>query len=465
VSVRASIGLVAAAAGLLTILAGLTSVASLVSRDPALHVAVETAAALISVVAAQLMYGRFEQGYQLRDLLLTASLTTFAVANFALSLIPAVTGGEDGPFATWAPAAGRLLGSALMALAAVAPDRPLHRPKHDFRRLTVGCLVLLAALGLAVAFAGDALPSAVPPEPSPEDTKGPRIVGNPTLLASQLGVMLLFAIAAVGFARRAARTGDELARWLAIAATLGAFSRLNFFLFPSLQPPYFHVGDFLRLGFFLALFIGGALELRRARHVLAAAAVREERQRIARDIHDGVAQDLAYILQQGRRLAAQPESPRAIRHMVVAAGRALDESRHAIAALERAGGESLIGALRVTAVETAGREGGTVEMDLDGTAAVAVPIPVQEVLLRVLREAIINAIRHGRAETVQVKLREDPGLHLTVSDDGGGFDVAAAAGAGRLGLRSMAARIRDVGGELTIDSEPGRGTCVEVWLP
>src|SRR5215210_1831817 len=77
VSVRASIGLVAAAAGLLTILAGLTSVASLVSRDPALHVAVETAAALISVVAAQLMYGRFEQGYQLRDLLLTASLTTF----------------------------------------------------------------------------------------------------------------------------------------------------------------------------------------------------------------------------------------------------------------------------------------------------------------------------------------------------------------------------------------------------
>jgi signal transduction histidine kinase len=92
-------------------------------------------------------------------------------------------------------------------------------------------------------------------------------------------------------------------------------------------------------------------------------------------------------------------------------------------------------------------------------------VPVQEVLLRVLREAIINAMRHGRAETVTVTLCEDPGLHLVVSDDGIGFDVAAADQSGRLGLRSMAKRIRDVGGELAIDSAPGRGTRVEVRLP
>jgi signal transduction histidine kinase len=151
--------------------------------------------------------------------------------------------------------------------------------------------------------------------------------------------------------------------------------------------------------------------------------------------------------------------------MVLAARRALDESRHAIAALERSGGASLIGALRVTAVETAGREGGSVEMDLDGSAGLAIPIRVQEVLLRVLREAIINAIRHGGAATVNVTLREDPGPHLIVRDDGAGFDVAAARESGRLGLRSMEVRIREVGGELEIESAPGQGTRVEVRLP
>jgi signal transduction histidine kinase len=150
-------------------------------------------------------------------------------------------------------------------------------------------------------------------------------------------------------------------------------------------------------------------------------------------------------------------------HMVVAAARALDESRHVIAALERSGGEPLIDALRATAVEAAGREGGRVEMDLDDT--VAVPARTQEVLLRVLREAIINAMRHGRAETIRIELRGDPAVCLVVSDDGQGFDVGAAAQSGRLGLRSMAARISELGGEVTIDSSPGAGTRVEVRLP
>jgi signal transduction histidine kinase len=300
---------------------------------------------------------------------------------------------------------------------------------------------------------------------SPDDIDSPRIVGNATILAAQLAVMVLFVIAAAGFGRRAERTGDGLARWLAVAATLGAFAGLNYCLFPSLYSSYFYVGDVLRLGFFVALSCGGALELRRSRDVLAAAAVLEERRRIARDIHDGVTQDLAYILQQGRRLAAEPDAPMAVRHMVIAAGRALDESRHAIAALERSGGQSLLGALKVTAVETAGREGGSVEFDLDGATDMALPVRSQAVLLRVLREAIINALRHGRAQTVKVTLREDPGPRLVVSDDGVGFDVEAASGSGTLGLSGMAERVRQIGGELEVESAPGHGTRVEVRFP
>jgi two-component system NarL family sensor kinase len=74
-------------------------------------------------------------------------------------------------------------------------------------------------------------------------------------------------------------------------------------------------------------------------------------------------------------------------------------------------------------------------------------------------------MRHGRAETIKIELREDPEVCLVVSDDGQGFDVDAAAQSGRLGLRSMAARIRELGGDVTIDSSPGSGTRVEVRLP
>jgi signal transduction histidine kinase len=324
------------------------------------------------------------------------------------------------------------------------------------------CALALGALALAVAIGADALPEAIAPDLSP-DGRHARVVGNPTVLGAHLAVMLLFGVAAAGFARLAQRTGDELSRWLAIASVLGAFAWLNYFLFPSLYSPYFYVGDVLRLGFFLALFVGGSLELRRTQRLLSTAAVLDERQRIARDIHDGVAQDLAFILQQGRHLAAQTGAPTVMRHIVVAAARALDESRHVIAALARPGGGTFVGAVRVTAVEVAAREGGKVEMDLDTT--VALPAATQVALLRVLREAIINAMRHGGAETIKIVLRADPEVSLVVSDDGQGFDLDAAPASGGLGLRSMTARIHELGGAVTIDSAPGSGTRVEVKLP
>jgi signal transduction histidine kinase len=461
-TVRASIVLTAGAAALFTLLVNVTSVIPFAYRKPAMHVALETAAALISIVAAQLIYGRFRQRYELRDLVLTAGLSVFAASNLLFSVIPELVASERAAFGTWTSVGGRLLGAALLALAAVVPDRTLHHPSRAAHRLLGGCTLALAALVLAVAVAGDALPQAIPPDLSP-DGRHARVVGNPTVLGAQLAVMLLLGVAAAGFAGLAQRTGDELSRWLAIASVLGAFAWLNYFLFPSLYSPYFYAGDALRLGFFLALFIGAALELRRTQRLLSTAAVLDERRRIARDIHDGIAQDLAFILQQGRRLAAQPQAPSAMRHIVVAASRAIDESRHVMAALELAGGQPLIGALRVTALEVAGREGGTVELDLDET--VAVPARTQGVLLRVLREAIINATRHGEARVITIELREDPDVCLVVRDDGRGFDVEAAAESGRLGLRSMAARVAEVGGELTIDSAPGSGTRVQVRLP
>jgi signal transduction histidine kinase len=455
---------VAALAALFTVVVSISSAVSFAYHNVPLHAAVETAAALISIAAAQLAWGRFRQSLRRGDLLLAGSLAVFAVTNLLFSGIPTIADSEPGSFATWAPAGGRLLGAALLAAAAVAPDQVLRHPMRDARRLLVATVIGLGVLILAVAVGGDALPKAVPADLSPDGRSRPRVVGNPVVLSSELLSMALFAVAAVGYARRADLRHDAFAYWLAIAATLGAFSRLNFFLFPSLYSPYFYTGDVLRLGFFTAIAIGGLLEMRRLRRVLASAAVLGERERIARDIHDGVAQDLAFILQQGRRLAAAPGAPKRLAALVTAAEGALDECRHAIAALTRSGDEPLAEALTLTAVETAGREGAEVEAHID--ADVAVTAVIQEALLRVTREAIINAVRHGRAGTVKVELRSDPSLQLEVTDDGSGFDVASAMSApGRMGLRSMQARINAIGGEFAIQSSPGEGARVVVTLP
>ena len=462
--VRVSILLTAVAAAAFTLLVTVGSAVSLAYRNPQLHVAVETAAALISLVAAQLVWGRFRQSLELRDLLLTCALAVFAVANSLFSALPAIADAEPGRFQTWAPVAGRLFGLVLFAASAVASDRSLRHPTRDARRALLACALALAVLSLAVAAAGDALPAAIPPDLSPDSAGRPRIVGSATVLVSELASVLLFGVAAVGHGLRAERTGDELGRWLAIAATLAAFARVNYFLFPSLYSAYFYTGDVLRLGFFVALAIGGVVEMGRLRHVMAGAAVLEERRRIAHEIHDGVAQDLAFILQHGRRLARRPDAPAGLDALMTAAQRALDECRHAVASLTRVGDEPLSEALTLTALETAGREGAEVQTAIE--REIHVPAATQEALLRVTREAIINAIRHGGAGTVRVELVDDDAVSLVVSDDGRGFDVAQAARApGRLGLKSMEARINAVGGRLRIESAPERGTRVEVRLP
>jgi signal transduction histidine kinase len=448
-------------AGLLTLLAGVTSVIDVAYESASLHVAVETAAALISLLAGQLILGRYARSTQLADLLLGAALTLLAFGNLALSAAPAILEQERGALGTWAALIVRTLSAILLALAAWVPARPIRRPGRAAHTAAAGGGLLVALVVLGVAAAGDALPSVVPAGSSPGGPGRPAFGGNAAVLGLQMASTLLYATAAAGFARRADRTGDTLMRWLAIASALGAFSRLNYLIYPSLGTSWFFTGDVLRLAFFLSLLAAGASELRWAERRLADAAVLQERQRIARDIHDGMAQDLAFIVQQGRAMRRKLGPTPGIERVITAAQRALDESREAVATLVRPACQPLSEALAQTAAEAAEREGSTVDTDL--ALDVSVPGPTQEAMVRILREAVINAARHGGARHIKVQLQDDPRLCLLVSDDGRGFDVARAAAApGRRGLRGMAERVEGIGGELSIDSEPGRGTRVRV---
>ena len=187
---------------------------------------------------------------------------------------------------------------------------------------------------------------------------------------------------------------------------------------------------------------------RRGRDRTAAAALLEERRRLARELHDGVAQELAYIRSQSRRMAGGEK-------LVEAADRALDESRAAISALVRANDEPLARSVEAAAISIGERHGIDVICDL--SPDVEADAPTRDALLRILREAISNAARHGGATSVRVQLR--PGPRLSVTDDGRGFDpsgtfrpdalgldehAGAHRGAGRALRAAVPARVRDL---------------------
>lgn len=231
-----------------TLIVSVTSLVSFAYRSPSLHVAVETAAALISLLAAQLAHGRFRRSLDRRDLLLTSALVLFAGSNLLFAALPAMANVGQTTFTTWAPALTSLLSAGTFAAGAFVASRAVRRPGPAVRRAVGLCATGLAVIALGTALASDWLPQAIAPDLSPEAGTRPRIVGNAVVLALQLVIMAFFAAAAIGFARAAELTRDRLMLWFAIAATLGAFARLNYFLFPSRYSEYFYTGDVLRLG-------------------------------------------------------------------------------------------------------------------------------------------------------------------------------------------------------------------------
>jgi signal transduction histidine kinase len=147
---------------------------------------------------------------------------------------------------------------------------------------------------------------------------------------------------------------------------------------------------------------------------------------------------------------------------VAAAQRALDESREAISALSRRVDQTLDDAVAEAAEEITNRIG--IPLQLDLAKSVAVPAPLREELVRIVREAVANAARHANARLITVVLaRDSTRLRLQVIDDGHGFDPANVR-YGRAGLSTMHQRARDIGAELSIATEVGTGTVIELDL-
>jgi signal transduction histidine kinase len=218
---------------------------------------------------------------------------------------------------------------------------------------------------------------------------------------------------------------------------------------------------------FIRLIRSSVMEVAQAREESAAVA---ERQRIAREMHDSIAQTLFYVgveLHEVENLVAsgQGEEARSELRTVREEIRATHHKVRAVIAdlreqdeLEDFGEE-----VRRTATEFAQRLGMKVTSEITGR--VALPVSSRPHVLAIIQEALVNAHRHGRTQQATVRLMtvgED--IMIEVSDEGVGFDPATVPREERYGLTIMEERAQIAGGQLALDSLPGRGTRVSVYL-
>ena len=429
-------------------------------RWQAENLALETAASLIALLACFLVFGRLRRRTRLNELMLAWALAVFSLSNLMLVTVPIVANWAPDYLTVWAAPAARLVGAMLFVLAAFVPNRPLRRSGLLFAVSAAGVttVVLLAALldpALVRRLPPGVIASLAPVSPVRPDLH-PRLAQ----LVLQLAVVLLGGLATVGFLRRSRRLDDEFFGWLAIAAVLATASHINYLLYPAISVQSLYMGDVFRFAFYAVLLIGIMREISSYWRALSAAAVLEERQRIACDLHDGMAQELAYLARNLNALSGTADEER-LTLLRCAVERAQLESRLAISAMAAPSGQPFEVALAEAAAYVADRY--HVELDMDISSDIRLSVARREALVRIACEAVTNAARHSGADRVNLGVECDgSGVRLWVSDEGHGFDTAAPGGG--FGLTSMRERAHSVGAELVVSSAPGHGSQVEVAI-
>jgi signal transduction histidine kinase len=451
---------------------------------PLVDVAINVAATLVGGAVSILAWVRWRETGGVGALYESGAFVVLTVTNgVVLGLVLIGRGdlfgfnpGEPEAASAYLWTSARLMAGALLVSGAVRGlrrTRPPNRPLAIALGPTIGLLVVVVAV-----LGGSARQSApVPPVPPPLD--------SPVIAVLQIAAFGLYLAAALLFRRLYIRERLVSHAFLAVGLVVAAFSQLHFAMNPVVSTGIVTSGDVLRLMFTAILFLGiqaelqadlAALrransELRRLRDVDAANAGIAERSRLAREIHDGLAQDLWYAkLKQGRVVQA-PELEDATRatgrEVMSALDAALADARQAVMALRvdpAASGSSLAEVLHTYVDDFADRFGIRAEFVVEGDVP-RLSARTEAEVLRIVQEALNNVRRHADATLVRVNLDcGEGGIRATVGDNGKGFD-AAARPPDRFGLRGMAERAELIGAALEIHSRPADGTKVVLDIP
>jgi signal transduction histidine kinase len=416
---------------------------------PSLRLVLQTTMCLAGMLVAVLAVVRFSVEGRRVDLLLASGF--FVISLSEVFVIGPQLGGQAVQSAEgWSSLLGGMLGQALVAAA------PLVRGRSKYRDWAIANAVAAASVVLFAAWAVlSSTGSALPPLNLPD------AVSKPFYLTGVLALQACIALVAViGWAERFRRRGDDLAQWLALGFTLSLFAALQLVFQPVLASRYVSQGDFLRMLSYALILVGGWRAIRFAEF---GRAVAEERARVARDIHDGLAQYLFAVSTHAAMIEAGAPLEDAVPKLKQAAVLAQQEARFAILALSSASGTAPFDAALRRYVEILTADGSLeVELDIDTSTRLAPDEQIE--IFRIVQEGLANVRKHSNATSAEVTIgqRAFGERYVTITDDGEGFDGGEDA-AGQ-GLKNMRARAASIEGGFSLRSVPGRGTALEVVL-
>ncbi|HEU5278200.1 MAG TPA: histidine kinase [Gaiellaceae bacterium] len=412
---------------------------------PQLGLVLQTVMTLAGGLIALLAGIRFAVEGRRLDLLLCTGFFVLSLSIGAFGVAPLVGGQPLHRSEAWAGVIGRLLGWALVAAA------PFVRGRSGPRALANTIVAASLALGF-IWFALRSSAGTLPPIDPHSETPG-LLTGS---LAAQA---LLNLLGVVGFGKRFYERREDLDRWLALGSTLMLFASLHYVFTPVLAAGSVSRGDALRLLAYGLLLAGAWRAISFAEF---GRAVAEERARVAREIHDGLAQYLFAVSTHATMLQRGAPQEETLAKLKEAADAAQQEARFAILALSTAAGNAPFDAALRRYIEFLTADG-ELEVDLEIDPNVRLAPDEQIEVFRIVQEGLGNVRKHANARRAEVVigLREEERF-VSVRDDGDGFDGESAA-AGQ-GLKNIRARTKTIEGGFTLTSKPGRGTALEVVL-
>lgn len=421
------------------------------AHAPTLRATLETGLTIGGLASVSLLWSYWKRTRHLSDLLLAVALFAMTLQDFEFLAAPAMLGFDSSTLDSPAFLGLRLVVAVLFATAAVAL-RPEIVPRERMARPLVVVPIAYVVLPVLVAVAD-------------HDVDGWFIRGHGhaasatavALTAPAIALLLAAAGTFVSLGRK--QRDDAVSGFLAAALILLAGAYVYGLLMPGLTTAAVSGGEYLRAGAY-GLIVTVALRMRVLQsHLEQEDAAVRARRRLIDDLHDGMAQDLAFIAAYGADLVQLgPNHP-----IVVAARRALAFSRGAIVDLAASDAPTAGQALRALAQELARRHDIHVKLELERED---LPPDARDAVVRVTREAIVNAVQHGDAKNVIVSVRgHGRHLTLTIRDDGRGLRGGGLTPRrSSYGFRGMRHRAEVIGGELRTRPAPGGGLVVELTV-
>jgi signal transduction histidine kinase len=440
---------------LLVLLGGMLAVFLVYSQPhsayalPNLKLVLQTAGALAAGLLALLAGVRFATERRRFDMLLCLGFFVAAVGTAAFSVAPALAQQELTRAEAWSGVVARLIAWVLIAAAPFADGR-VGSSRRTLGNWLAFLLIALMLLWLTMHSIDEALPALAPI----------TATAPPALLTFAYSLNALLNLAAVvGFGLRFRKRQDDLDRWLGFGASLMLFSSLHLVFTPLLGSVEVSPGDFLRVLGYGVFCVGVWRAIQSAEF---ARAVADERSRLAREIHDGLAQYLFAVSTHATMLEQGGAAEELVPQIKRAATAAQQEARFAVLALSSAGGSAPFDAALQRYVELLTADG-ALDVDLHIDNRMRLEPDEQIELFRIVQEGLANVRRHAHARRAEVRICQRDGKRLvTIVDDGEGFDREARDDC--QGLRNIRARIGSIGAALSLHTSPGAGTALEVTL-